>query len=859
MSNGKPAKRFPLFRTRNYKHEITFRGDGPRNIVNYTDRLWEALVGQIAARGFTGIVFYPDDGHPFAHLLDYAEFPYAACRPETERTAVREAFNRLLAAAHRNGLTTFMQHYIGHFTREMADHARIGPTPSGLLSGVDHPEINRYCQWCYREIFRQCPDLDGLYFNFESSPNSYKHVLTCALPEFEALPKRPICVYRLWNASSVEGVKSLVKAYSGRTILGHKVADTSDTYHYPSADSRVLEWHRHIPGQEFMFLIGPCHNCGTNLCEQLWADYGYVQRLIGDAWAKGADSISFHSRWELLSSDVPDGERIFSERERMMSRYNILHLDAVVDFVHGRSMGRAERAERMAARVGVSPTAGKHLVNVLESTSSIVINTYEQFYHSLAWEGFLNPGRYSHTQDPFYFYPSNGINNTRPLNIWTAPLGTWAWITKTMPARVAPDDELQHIIDYVDPSKPRARRHPKLMAGLLRKGIDGAYAALEKYRAAAGGEKADELLPDLRANALVGEYTRREILGAIDLYSIYFARSKAAVVKALRKGLVHAKALEPLLEADKDAKKSMQRVLYWDWFGAADEPRRVEAVLDAVTSREFPFEAFRQYVQSHRQYNEIRRICRAYHQQNAKTLAYASRQLKKAVAAGKRSLALLKGDKHADLAANVTNWLDYLRAEIAHITPPSANVPRTPSEGFHPMFHDDCFRMGEHFLEDFLGFFGPIDYMRKGGLAFAIWNTGDELAITWRETGIDIGQRKAQWAKYRGSGSDSFVMRAAVSTDGREVRPLIVWPMGEKVACGMEFIDARTEFSCDATSWQTTAFIPYAALGARPKRGDKWRLNVTANPYVARNLQYTWSPQYDGGGNLGLFGTIDFE
>ena len=382
----KNAIRHLRFRTRNYKHEIRLADKGPRCIVHYSDTMWEDLVRRIVARQFNGIVFYPDDGHPFEHLLDYDEFPEATSRPLAERRALRAALNRMLAIAHQYGLKIFMQHYIGHFTREIAAHLQIGPTPGGLLSGVESPEINRYIRSCYAELFRDCPGLDGLYYNFESSPNSYRHILATSIPVFNTMKRKPIVVLRLWNAYNVEGVKSIYAAYKGRIILGHKIADTSDTYHYPSADSRVMEWHKHIPGVEFMFLIGPCHNCGTNLCGQLWADYDYVQRLIGDAHSKGTDSFSFHSWWELLSDEATGGAAVFAERERLMSRYNVLHLDAVVDFVNGRTMGRAERAARMAERAGVDPRAGRPLLEVLEATSRIVITVYEQFYHSLAWE-----------------------------------------------------------------------------------------------------------------------------------------------------------------------------------------------------------------------------------------------------------------------------------------------------------------------------------------------------------------------------------------------------------------------------------------------------------------------------------------
>ena len=844
------------FRTRIYKHESSF-SVGPRTIVGYPDETWENLCREIARRQFNGLVFYPPSYHPFEHLLDYREFPYAVKTSGEERRRNREALNGRLRVAHQYGLTTLMQHYVGHFTKELAEHLGIRETPSGRLSAVDHPEVSRYCGWCYREICRQVPELDGLYFNFESAPDACEHVLTLAIPEFAKLAKKPTCVFRLWNNTDIEGVRSMVRAvhgYGGRAILSHKVADTSDTYHYPVADSRVLEWKKAIPEAEFQFCLGPCHNCGTNLCEQLWGDYDHVQALVGDVFKKGTDSIAFHSVRELLAEDVGGG--VWPEDERTMSRWNILHLESVVDFVNGRVTRRGERARRLAARIAGPEQAGKAALDLIESTSRIIITVYEQFYHSAAWEGFLNPGRYSHIQDTFYFYPSNGINNTRKLNIWTAPLGEWCWITKTIPVKVTPDDEFEYIIDTIDPARrKKARRHPKLMADLLGKCVARSQAALAKLRALGLGAEAGRLEKFVRANALVGDYTRAEILAAIQLYSLYFAKTRPAMLKALRKGLALLEPLPAMLERDEFAKKSMKRALFWDWFGVQSEIDRVKELLATMEAADFPMAPFRRYVQSHVQYNNVRRICRAYHQQNAATLKYAAGRIRIAQRHAKAALAGLKGSA---FRTNVETWLDYLKLELAHMTPPKAACPRGPSGEFHPLFHDDCFRMGEHFTEDFVSFFRPVDYERRSGISFATWNAGDALAISWREQGIDIEQRKAQWEKYRGSGSDVFVTRALIDA-GDGLKKIIVWPMGQKVALGIRFVDVRTEFVCDATSWQTTAYLPFALLGRAPKPGETWRMNVTSNPYVARNLQYTWVPQYDGGINPGLLGRIRFE
>ncbi|MFH1708039.1 MAG: hypothetical protein ABIF71_08980 [Planctomycetota bacterium] len=64
------------------------------------------------------------------------------------------------------------------------------------------------------------------------------------------------------------------------------------------------------------------------------------------------------------------------------------------------------------------------------------------------------------------------------------------------------------------------------------------YSFTGTYRRLAGKAAAAKLEPLLTDNALLGDYIRHEILAGIQLYSIYFARTKPAVVKALRNDLV---------------------------------------------------------------------------------------------------------------------------------------------------------------------------------------------------------------------------------------------------------------------------------------------------------------------------------
>ena len=375
------------FKTRNYKHEIRF-DTSPRSILNYTDEVWDTLCRRIAEHDFNGLVLYPFY-HPFEFILDYKGWEEAASQPAAKRTAVREALNRGLAIAHRHGLKTFMQHYVGHFTQQLADKYHI--RTQGRLSNIEHPEVDRYMRYCYPALFQQVPDLDGLYFNFESAPSAWQHVLDTAIVEFNKLSTPPIVVYRLWDFTTIDGMRRLLAAYKGRSILGHKISDTNDTYYLPVADSRVREWKQALGDVEWMFLVGPCHNCATNISQLVWGDYEFVQKMLADARAKGADSISFHTVNEFFS----DGLKVFPEREQQMVKWNRLHLQAAVDFVHGVTKTPEERAAVLAESVGCPKEAAPALLKCIEATSTLVPLAYQQFCTGSSAEGYLNRGRFS--------------------------------------------------------------------------------------------------------------------------------------------------------------------------------------------------------------------------------------------------------------------------------------------------------------------------------------------------------------------------------------------------------------------------------------------------------------------------------
>ena len=854
---GEPAEaaRHLEFRTRNYKHEVRLDAGTPRSVIHYTDEVWETLCRQIVSHQFNGLVLYPG-GHPFEYILDYKEFPHAASQTKAHRAAVRESLNRGLAIAHRYGLKTFMQHYVSHFTPQLGQHLKLGAAAGERVSTVDHPEVVRYCRWCYRETFRQVPDLDGLYFNFESSPDGAWHVLETAVPEFNRMARKPVVVLRLWGVVDPGGIQAIYRAYRGRKILGHKIPDTNDTYYLPVADSRVVEWHKLLPGAEFMFLAGPCHNCGTNLCEQVWGDYEFVQGLLRNALKKGADSLSFHTIKEFFSSDVRTAG-VFDEPEQAMSRFNLMHMQAVCDLVNGRYLTRPQRAAAMAKRCGVSQAAGRALLDAVESSSQQVLLVYQQFCGTSSWDGYLNVGRFSHIQEPFLVFPATHLNNQASRLPWkTAPL--FSWIGKTIDTKVAPDNFLQHIIDYVDPSQPKAVRNPRMIARLLAKSVKASSSALDRYERHAGRDKAAELAPHLRNNAALADYVRHEILAGIAMYSLYFATRKSAMVAGLKKGLTHLKALPAILEGP-TARKSMLRVLMFNRLDPQFEIATVEDLLRTLQDTRFPMAAFRTYVESRRIYNETRRRLRPQRRLDKQAVAYVVSQYRKTIAKANAALRQLTAPADARFATGVHAWKDFVQAELAGTTPPVATCGREGGES-HALRHDHCLRSGEYFTDDFLGFFRPFDYLRNADQSFQVWRTDRDLVLRIREGGVDMAQRKARWTQYRGTSSDSFVTRVYVDPGGRGRRAeqFIVWPMGEGVSFGRRpSCRASAEFTCTDASWQVEVRFPFSLFGRKPRKGDTWGLNVTLNPAIAAVAARTWATTFDSD-NTNLYGRLRF-
>ncbi|HEY3320609.1 MAG TPA: hypothetical protein VGP72_09105 [Planctomycetota bacterium] len=870
------------FRTRNYKHELELKPGKPRWVGNYTDAIWEGLCKQIADHQFNGLVFYAGY-HFFEYVLDYSGYPDAASQNAKTRDAVRASLRRGMAIAHKHGLKTFFQHYVGHFTPQLAQKYNIPTT--GRFSNIEHPEVERYCRWCYREVFRQLPDLDGLYFNFESYKNADEHVMRTAFPEFNRMAHKPIMVLRLWDYTSFDGLRRMMDAYKGRIIVSHKIMDTNDAYYLPVADSRAVEWKKALGKRlEFMYCVGPCHNCGTNLCDQLWSDYEFVQKLLADAQAKGADSISFHTYRELFAADLPDPvvsaslpagteagatPGVFSEYEKSMSRFNFLHVQAAVDYFNHVKRSPAEQAALLAQRCGVSPKAGPALHATILAASQPVLLTFQQFWLTSAYDGFLNRGRYSLIQDPFYYYPASELNHQASRPMWKDYVASW--IAKKIDTRVAPDGQYQFILDYVNPARRKAPSNPLVIAKKLRQSARTAEASLRAYTRLAGKAAGGKLAPYVKQNLLLAEYVASEIEVGVALYSMYFAKTRAGMLAAAKAGLARLEYIAPLISDRSSAPvKTLLRMTMLN-LDPNVEIKLCRELVRQLKQKSIPMNALVKYVASRREYNEIRRVIRPFRRHDHKSLGHARACLKRALAHAESALQDLQAPGLIKFSENVARWRDYLLYEQRGLSSPRISLP--PPQDFRlsdsrlqtqVLRHDDCFRAGEDFLEDFLGFFRSIDYRREEKLFLRLARTKDALAVTLLEQCADAEARRALWAKWKGSGSDSFVMRVAVADpESKPQKPkskmFIVWPEGSAVSMNAQAnLPVRTAFKADEQHWETTVWLPFKLLGRKPPRkGEAWSLNVSASPYVNGNRAYTWAPQYDCD-NPKLYGKVKF-
>ncbi|MCW8131690.1 MAG: hypothetical protein KIS92_15195 [Planctomycetota bacterium] len=872
-----PDELLPRFKTRNYKHEIRFFSDeGPkkggaastvRPITRYTPAFVEAFCRELVRRHFNGLVLYAGY-HPFESFLDYEGFPHATYKPAEERAENFRALKLLYGTAKKYGLTTFLHHYVTHFTQALSDHLNLSLKETGTrLASFDHPRIYEYNRYIYRRTFETLPELDGLYMNFESAANATAYMEKTLIPVANAMARKPVLFFRLWGISDVAGMKRLLAQYKGRKGLIHKIQENNDTYYYPVADDRVKVWKKAIPGIEFTFSVGPCHNCATNVGSKLWTVLDYIHDLLASAQSKGADSISFQSTFELLLGHLPDAE-FFPEHERNHARMNQGHLGAVVDYVRGQRPGPDAWTARYANWFRCSDKAASALRTAIVESSQIILKQYRQFCYGSPQEGHLYPGRWSHYQEPFFYYPMSFHNRLGeiPHNVAWKP-----WVVRTRPVKVVPNDT-QAVIDFVNPSvRKKPANHPLALAKQIRAHGKAARKALASYRKLAGEAADAAVIEQAERNLRNGERIEREIRIAVELYSCYFAPSARAFFGRLKRARALMLETARVLGEHVRATDAYCSTTSSGPFQPAKDAEALAALLPYEGER-VPFEALRHYLRSHERYNEIRRLCRPYvsvrpgefmAKRNAGLLSEALRE------AG-RALEILAPEPWAAYRANVLAWRRYLQAELEWIVPPAMQAPEDaavgPEQGFETMVHDQCYRWGQPCWEGFGSFFRRYDFFREDRADCRATRAEAGLKLTLREHGIDWRAREETWAKNRGTINQTGFMRVFLQTP--RVAPgmlaYVIYFKGEGGTLQRPGEKPRllegcaVKFEHTESDWRFEIVIPWEQLGGKPKRGERWRLNVLSNPAVLRNRQVAWCQAYEFRDDAARLGTLQF-
>ncbi|MBN1808393.1 MAG: hypothetical protein JW909_04955 [Planctomycetes bacterium] len=862
-SQAVSVTRRPRFSIRNYKHELNLIPDTPRSILSYTEDFWSSVCREIVRRHFTGVVFYIN-AVPFEHFLDFNEFSDATDVPADVRSRVRDAFNMLLAVSRRYGLRTFLQEYLSHYPARLADSRNLlfnarNRSGAACLANFHHPVLHDFFRYTHTRIFELCPDLDGLYLNYESSPNAVELMKDVVIPALSSLERPPVLFHRLWYFTVPREMCDMAESYPGETVVGHKIMDTMDAYNYPAADTRIAEWKAAFAERgldiPFVYLVGPCHNCGSNISRRLWSDPEFIHAALSRALKLGADGISFHTVWE-LTADEFDSSPVIDPHEREMARLNHFHLESVVDFVRGLPFDEKRVVSEHARHFRLKSRGAASLYRTLRDSSRAEILHLMQFPLTTQ-EGYHLDARRQLSQHPFFYMPVSYHNRQHAED----PHQFWSYLSKAKKASPYPGD-LQTIFDFVDPAAPVTKNNPLVLAASMER--------LGKSSAASARTLARKVGPELALlaadNRHVAVSCARDIRAGAALFRLYFDASRSRAVAHVEEAIAELSALKRDIRT--------HGVPYIHMHGGHDPDRDISALkkLKRALRTDFPFPAFRSYAESRRLYCEIRRHVRPWRMWSARSIRKASSLLKRS-----RSAALAALDKCRDtrFASNVRLWIDWLDSEISWIKPMRLTCSDLPGELIR-MVHDNCFGYGGFAWQDFLSFFQPLRCDKDVRLFCGVHREADRLVISAHEDGCDMKERTAHWARFAGGRDPAGFLRVFIDTanDGRRLQCYSIFPgaaaatrfemqvrgrqdvlvLPDRVAAGWD-----ATFAHDRDSWTLVFKIPFKQLGGAPAKGDTWGFNVTGNTHIARNHGVALYKAYEmGPGNPSRMCTLEF-
>jgi hypothetical protein len=864
-SRGATLTRRLRFHRRFYKHEIVRPGKrGAHAVTRYTARFWADLCRELVRRHFNGIAIYTDL-NPFTFLGDYGRHERYAAVPAEARAENRAHFNVFLSTARRYGLETLLQQYIsklpGELARDVGFPYYMPKDIKADIADFRHPDAYAFLRDQYVSFFAQLPGLDRLMVNFEAASNSTDFCREVLLPVLGGMKRPPALLFRLWYMTLPETLCRWIAEYPGHSMVSHKVMDTMDAYLYPCADSRIREWKdafaAHDLEVEWNYLIGPCHNCGSNISRRLWSDAEFVYRLVNRIRAVGSDGFNFHTRVELLA-DTFDSGAVIDESERALARMNRGHLEAAVDVVRGGRYEEAGWIAREAERLGVPARVGRQVVAATRDSSRAAILHMEQCPLT-THEGYAADSRRQLSQHPLFHPPANVLLNRQHRE---GPRVLWSFISKARPGASYPED-LQTLIDYADPTTVKTARNPRVLAEQMLKLGEGSLKAATALRRHMG----DAWVAEVASNRNLAVVCAHDLLAGIALFRLYFPLAPAAALRTVTASIEHLDAIRRIVRAHGAPDIHMQEP-------HAPEPdiaalKRLRRLLAAG----YPRRPFERYAQSVKTYNDIRRHVRPWRVWSPRDLRKAGALLGAARAQAGEALAMAPAGRWQ---VPLQEWVDYLDRELAWLQPPTITCGAEWAD-WQPMTHDNCFGYGGFAWADFLGFFESIPRDKGLQQECSVRRDGEALEVSLRERGVDGRERLARWKQLEGHPDLGGIMRVLLDTEnaGRRLRQWSALPLGASTVMrdlrceGRQAHDLRavelappcvTSGQCDRAGWSMTLRLPFKALGVAPPRaGDVWRLNLASNAPIKRNHAVSWCKGYEvGAGNPERMGLLRF-
>jgi len=876
--------RIPRFKSRFYKHETNL-GQGPQarpvphtHIAELDDAFWGEYCSALASRHFDGLVFY-STWHPFQYLLDYDRYREAGAGTKRQRAATLAGLKRAIGIARSFGIKTYLQHHMTFMPQAIA--AKYLPGICNYrnvewLGGVDHPAVVDYNRYVYRRTFELLPELTGLFVNLENVPNSADIVERHLLCEVARVKPLPELTFMLSGFCSLPEMAKIVKSYPGKVRLTQGIMDMADVYYFPKADRRVMEWKKALPDTEFVFIVGPCYNSASAQSRTLWCDPEFVKATLADAEKKGTDSVAFHTVYDLFCDDI-SASKLAGQGEIQMALMNRGHIEGFLEFVRGRtpirdySVIRERYESRLSRRLGLSRRQTELVYGSMRESSRISLLIFQQFLMSLRTEGRIWAMRRNTYADPF-MYPTMTVVNEQPRLAMDVQ---GLWLNTTNSAKYVPED-VQRVIDYVDPSQPRVARDPLVMARLIARHSSAAMSmAVRAVGRKPMGIAATFMENTIRMNHW-GMRMCHEIRAAAGIYAAFFPTSKRRTSARLRTALAELK--ECARHSAKDDPLSARNVPILRESQPEKDIAILRSLIKHLSKDDYPYAAFAAYAGSLREYNEIRRTVRPARQIRPRETDIIRRQLRASLRAAGEAINLLQGRSCMKLAANVGKWVEYLEAELAGLTPPEYRVSRdgAPGDGFVQLWHDQCFRHGENCISDLSAFFTPTDFPRRERIFMSLAARPDGLGILLKEEGVDVAEREARWDDWKGSLSDTFFLRLYLLRDYQSMRVecFKIQSRGRWCSKKAATILGRQDVTCEhmrvietaaksfhrgADWWRVDVTIPWNEVGGIPESGARWRANVTANPAIRVNRQSVWCPGYDFfAGKFSRMGTLIF-